>query len=81
MAGPQRHQKPSLQPLPSPHLGFKNACGPVPHLVLISAGQTAVGEQRDSESRRSPSTKHGGMEQGTVEERGQGRAGERSQFV
>lgn len=45
MTGPQRHQKPSLQPLPSAHLGFKNACGPVPHLVLISAGQTSVGKR------------------------------------
>lgn len=67
--------------LPSPHLRFKDACGPVPHLVLVSAGQTAVGEQRDSGNARSPSTKRGGMEKGTVEERGQGRARERAQLV
>lgn len=39
-------RRPSPRLSPAPHLGFKDARGPVPHLILVRAGQLAEGDQR-----------------------------------
>lgn len=56
--------RPSSSPSPAPHLRFEDAGGPVPHLVLIRAGQVA---------RRAEHSQHEGSGGGQEEkEEGQG---------